>query len=516
MRILHNGTRTFTLSEILMNKNIGYLMAILVLGVLIRVYLIFSPMMILEGFMKYNLETLYPLQKVLYTYMSVFQLRVVGIISYVITLLIIWFLVYEDIIDKTLMASFVTIEPHFLLYSIFDPAYYIPFTLFLTVYGLSRRMPPETTKAIIVGMLIGFSMVFSPHVVFYLSLMYLVRVFASIYSLRDVSLYVDRLKDVHEKLGRVRGYLNVAKSDELKRRLKDSERRLTEISQKYVKSIKESLSAVTRLVSPLVALTIVFTVITATVIALPFGLENVVKVLFWFPMYFLGGLKQMYSLGYISLVRVLLYFPAVLLAIYFILLGECKSDHGLAFLLFVLVPLNPHIGAEDLLIPIYLVFEVITLNKESLKDIMAKRVPQVVVMALVVLSLYQTALTIYATPFGYEPITRGAFLDMSAISRAFEYSLQNYEGYPMFDVKEDARNLEYYLIASGYIVDPRGNILVTHNTFIIEEHTLSYAYVGDVKYTFMTGSEFIKPSVYFTRHGIQSARAIVALKISNQ
>ncbi len=177
--------------------------------------------------------------------------------------------------------------------------------------------------------------------------------------------------------------------------------------------------------------------------------------------------------------------------------------------------LNPHIGVEDLLIPLYMMFDVITLNIEPLKEALSRVPFRVVIIALVVLSIYQLALVVYATPQGYEPITGGAFVDMSAVSRAFNYSLQSYQGYPMFYVKEDADAVKYYLVAEGYIVDPYGIIIVSKNASFVEENPLSYAYVGDVKYTVIHEWEFIKPLVYFTRHGIQPIRAVVAIKLGS-
>jgi len=258
-----------------------------------------------------------------------------------------------------------------------------------------------------------------------------------------------------------------------------------------------------------------FLIITAVLVSISFGVENTVKSLLWFPMYFLGDLKGILSIGGASFVRVLMYSPVILVAIYFVLFGECKSEHALSFILLLLLPLNPHIGVEDLLIPLYMMFDVITLNVESLKEALSRVSFRVVVIALVVLSIYQLVLVVYATPQGYEPITGGAFVDMSAVSRAFNYSLQSYQGYPMFYVKEDADAVKYYLVAEGYIVDPYGIIIVSKNSSFVEENPLSYAYVGDVKYTVIHEWEFIKPSVYFTRHGIQPIRAVVAIKLGS-
>jgi len=514
MRLSRNSSGS-SLASSIVRGSLGYFIAITVVGILIRVYLMFSPVTLLESIIKYNTSVMYPLQRILESSLGVIHLRVLGIFLYVLSVIIIWFLIYDETISKLIMSSFISLEPHLLLYSIFNISYFIPLVIFLAVYGISKKLPASNTKALMVGMLIGFSAVFSPHVLFYLSLMYMVKALTSLQSLVNVRSYIERLKDVHEKLGRVRGYLNVTKNEELKRKLESSEKKLVEISSKYTEEALGRIESVLSLVSPYSIMTLTFLIITAVLISISFGVENTVKSLLWFPMYFLGDLKGILSIGSASFVRVLMYSPVILMAIYFVLFGECKSEHALSFILLLLLPLNPYIGVEDLLIPLYMMFDVITLNIEPLKEALSRVSFRVVVIVLVVLSIYQLALVVYATPQGYEPITGGAFVDMSAVSRAFNYSLQSYQGYPMFYVKEDADAVKYYLVAEGYIVDPYGIIIVSKNASFVEENPLSYAYVGDVKYTVIHEWEFIKPSVYFTRHGIQPIRAVVAIKLGS-
>jgi len=221
-------------------------------------------------------------------------------------------------------------------------------------------------------------------------------------------------------------------------------------------------------------------VIVATALALPFGVVEVIRALFWFPWYFVGPLKGYLSEGYIAVLTTILYFPIILIAFYAILFKEIEPVQATCFILLILLPLNPYLGFEDLIIPLYFVFEAVVKNIGSLKESFASStVFRVFVALLLAISLYQTAITVYALHNGTEPLVGGAYIDMGALDRAKDYSLMYAGVYPTVYISPDADVVKYYVKLKGYDIDEFGNVIIGRNLTYVGEN---YMYVGEIKF----------------------------------
>jgi len=494
---------------------LGYFLAILVVGLIMRIYAIFSPITIFEAKTYYYAEGTLPIQKIMLTYISPFYLRVFSLLLYIIAGIIIWFYAYYHLYEKLIMLLFITLEPHFLVTSAFGALFFLSFVLFLVIYFTIKRMENTVVRSIVLGLLIGFSLVTGPHVAFYLIMILSFEFISKISGAYRLNNLLEKVEKTTEKVGKIRAYMEIAKSEDLKEKLKSSEKKGEEILNKHKREFYEIVSSLENPLNANNMLTVMIAIIVATALAIPFGVMDVVKALFWFPWYFVGPLKEYLSEGYIAIPTIILYFPIVLLAFYAILFKEIEPSQATSFILLILLPINPYLGFEDLLIPLYFVFEAIIKNIHNFRESFASStIFRISILILLVLSLYQSAITVYATHNGTEPLVGGTFIDMEALDAAKEYSLLYTGVYPTVYIYEDAEVVKYYVKLKGYVIDEFGNIIVGYNLSDIGEN---YMYVGRIKVIEVRQNDvwtWMNPWEYFMRIANNEKFFDVALRLT--
>ena len=494
---------------------LGYFLTILVVGLIMRIYTLYSPITIFEAKTYYYAEGALPIQKLMLTYIPAFYLRVFALFLYIIAAIIIWFYGYHGLYEKLIMLLFITLEPHFLITSVFGTLFFLSFVLFLAIYFIIKRMENTIAKSIILGLLIGISLVTGPHVAFYLIIILSFEFISKISKAYRLSYIIEKVEKTAEKIGKIRAYMEIARSETLKDKLKSSEKKGEEILNKQKKEFYEIISSLENPLNANNMLTVMIAIVVATALAIPFGVMDIVRALFWFPWYFVGPLKGYLSEGYVVILTVVLYFPIVLLAIYAILFKEIEPSQATSFILLILLPINPYLGFADLLIPLYFVFEAIVKNINNFRETFASStVFKVLVIVLLALSLYQSAITVYASHNGTEPLVGGAFIDMEALDTAKEYSLLYSGIYPTVDVREGAEVVKYYVKLKGYIIDEFGNVIVGYN---LSEFGENYMYIGKIKVIEVQQNDlwtWVNPWKYFMRINTSEKFFDVALRLT--
>ncbi len=503
----------------------------LVLGFLIRLFLAFTPLTLLE--VEEKVRSIHsaafgPLSRAFYSLLPFDPdlYRMLGVLAFLVSATLIYLITRQYSQKGAEVAVMIfSFEPHSIVYYSYGFPASFALTFALITYYLIKRGSKEGNPGyfLLAGISLGISSYFSSFVLIFflfLSGMYLLGI---ILKIRGISEPLKKLKKLYERKGVLEQMLSREeysnktflsfKLEKLEERIKEEEEEIESL-RSAVKNLRYGLYLIPSFL------------ITSLAIFPVFGLHALyMSLLGYIPQIFgafpLSGLPYGQGAFFLHLV---IYSPVFVLFFYIVLFEDVYLEAGAGFLLMLFLFANPSVSPWNYLFP----FTLMSIGASPVifkkyKELGAKRGLAIASTILIGFTIFQGALTVYGCEVGSEELIMGQVFCLKELQKAYSYYTNNYGEIPTFRTYGLPAEFGEVIAYLGYAKGPPGIVIVSKRELSNVSSMLKSAIeIGAVKAisTSYQGSPLgvlLSPSYIFLRvpNHIKSWEAYIFLRAPN-
>ncbi len=413
-----------------------------VIGFLIRLFLAFTPLTILEveeRVKSLNSPSFGPLATVFYSLLpnSPEVYRMLGILAFLASSALIYLITREYSHRAAEIAVMIfSLEPHSIVYYSYGFPASFALTFALATYYVLKRGIGEGNPGyfLLAGILLGVFSYFSTFVMTFFLFLGAVYLLGILIKMRGISEPLGKLRRLYERRGVLEHMLEreeYSNRSLLSFKLEKVEERIRE-EEEEIETLRKSLNCFKYAVY-------LFPSMLATSLAIfpLYGMHSLYMSLFGYIPQIFGAFPLSYlSYGQGALfLHLLIYSPIFLLFSYIVLFEDVylEAGAGLAFLAFILA--NPSSSPWNYLFPLtMMIVGASPVIWDRYKKLGLKKGLALASTIIIAFTLFQGAITIYGCEMGSEELIIGQVHCIKELEKAYSYYTTNYGEIPTFRV----------------------------------------------------------------------------------